>query len=256
MTMNAASRTYVLFVLLAGVLAGCNPKPAPEVNLITFGGTGVISLATPLARGIESLTLDWVTLGQPGQFAIADVLIYEHGKTAVAAPAGWTLIRDDFNPPIRQLIYWHVLRADDSSAQTWNLGARVNAQGAVALLNNIAPVAPVDATSGNPGNGAANIPIANSVTTASDGDLILFFYATDYDGPGLGPLMPGAPADPHIPIPNIYRIVDRSGAEYEYWIDATNQAEKGKTPAAMCVIVQPARWLTAQVALRRAKAAH
>lgn len=245
--------------VLTVFIAACNSSPAPEGHLATFGGASVISLATPVTKKTRSLELGWLMVGVPGQFAIADLLTYGGANLTISAPPGWTLVRQDTNPsipnpvipPLKQSIYWHIIQPNEPGTQTWSFSERVSAQGSIILLDNISPAAPVDASSGNPGLGNDN-PMANSVTTTSDGDLVLFFYATDYGGPGLTPLMPSTPAAVHVPIPGFGRIVDRTLMENEYWVDAAYQASRGKTTNAVSVIVQPSTWIAAQVALRLA----
>jgi len=250
---------YALPAVLAILVAACNPSP-PEVNIGTTAGINVVSVAQPLAKRTTSLTIDWGPMGQPGQFAIADVLTYSAQKPTIAASAGWTLIRDNPHPvTTRQTLYWHVVGAADPSKQTWTFSERVDAQGAVLLLDNVDPTSPIDASSGNVGGG--NRLTAKSLTTTNDGDLILAFFATDFGPGGLGVSMPsdvgtvaargcGPSSGATIPI-SMGKIMDQTLAQNEYWILGTNQTRKGKTEDTVCESVQLSNWVAAQVAIKR-----
>ncbi|HUO05318.1 MAG TPA: hypothetical protein VMU16_08990 [Candidatus Binataceae bacterium] len=252
----------IICAAFALCFAACKSPPVPQGHLALFGGTGVISLATPLTKNTSSLPLGWLMVGVPGQFAIADIVTYGGPKLKITAPPGWTLIREDMNPivpvkgdpPLRQLLYWHFVRPNDPGLQIWNFSERVDAQGTLILLDNISPADPIDAHSGNPAQNFDN-PLAESVTTSQPGDLVLIFYSTNYGGPGLAPLMPCSPESArqpiHVSIPGFGRIVDHSDIENEYWVDAAFQGMPGKTPDAVSIIVQPTKWIAAQVALRR-----
>ncbi|MGD0076336.1 MAG: hypothetical protein ABSD31_18675, partial [Candidatus Binataceae bacterium] len=117
----------------------------PESAENTVGGASVGSFAqAPLAKATTSLTLD-SSKAKPDQLGIADVMSYSGAKPNIAAPAGWTLIRDDSSPSTRQSLYWHVIRANDPSP-TWTFSEPVDAQGAILLLDNVAASNPVDAS--------------------------------------------------------------------------------------------------------------
>jgi len=220
---------YVLPALLAVSLCACKPS---------LTKAGVSSFAqTSLTKATTSIALDWSSLGQPGRLAIADVLSYSGDKPTITAPAGWTPIRDDSTSSVRQSLYWHVIQANEKSAQTWTFSEPVDAQGAIVLLSDVATVDPVDAAGRNTGGGA---PTAASVTTTSDGDLILAFYATDFNGTGPGHDCPD----------NMSLVVDQTQWTHPYWILAARQNRRGATEEAVCRSPQGFSWVAAQVAIR------
>jgi hypothetical protein len=227
---------HTWFVVLAAVIAACNPSPQ-ETTESAVGGASVSSFAqTPLAKATTSLILD-SSKAKPGQLAIADVLSYSGAKPMITAPAGWTLLRDDSSPSTRQSLYWHLIQANDPSP-TWTFSEPVDAQGVILLLDNVAASNPVDASSGNTGGpGVA----AKSVTTTRGGDFILAFYATDFGGSGLGP---------HCPT-NVSAIVDQETQSHEYWIIGTYQNRKGETEDLPCPSGQLYSAVAAQVAIAR-----
>ena len=126
-------------------IVACNPGPPPGSSTNTVGGADVIaSTHSKMATATTSLALDWGKKAQAGQVAIADVMTYGGPKTAITAPDGWKLIRDDSTATTRQSLYWHAIQANDASTSTWNFSEPVDAQGAIVLLGNVAPSAPVD----------------------------------------------------------------------------------------------------------------
>jgi len=224
---------YVLYVSLAVFLAACNLETEPSV---------LSYVQTPLTKGTTSLALDWSVLGWPGRFALADVITYSGARPAITAPVGWTLIREDSSPSTRQALYGHFIQANDKSTQAWTFSEPVDAQGVVLLLDGVAPKDPVDAAAGNAGGGRSLT--AKSVTTASDGDLILALYATDFVGTAPGHDLPDSMSE----------IVDQVEGPHPYWILGSYQRHKGDTEDASCTSGQPFAWVAAQVAIRKGPA--
>ncbi len=232
---------YALLAVATVFITACNSSPSQTAEN-TVGGANVVSSAqAPMARATTSLSIDWGSKGQAGQVAVADVLSYGGSKPTINPPAGWQLIRDDSTKTTRQSLYWHAIRANDTSTATWTFSEPVNAQGAVVLLDNVASVAPVDASSGNTSSPGLT---AKSVTTTTDGDLILAFYATDFGGGGLNPQMPT----------NMSSILDMESAPREYWILGTYQSHNGETQDAACASGQSFSWVAAQVAIKHGAA--
>jgi hypothetical protein len=208
----------------------------PESTENTVGGASVSSFVqAPLAKATTSLTLD-SSKAKPDQLAIADVMSYSGAKPNIAAPAGWTLIRDDSSPSTRQSLYWHVIQANDPSP-TWTFSEPVDAQGALLLLDKVAASNPVDASSGNTGRSPG--VAAKSVTTTRGGAFIIAFYATDFGGAGLGPEFPA----------NMRAIIDQENQSHEYWILGTYQSRKGDTGDVSCSNGQLYGAVAAQVAI-------
>ncbi|MGH7814719.1 MAG: hypothetical protein ACREQI_12045 [Candidatus Binataceae bacterium] len=174
---------------------------------------------------------------------MADIMTYSRKKIKIVAPAGWTLIRDDFNPPIQQALYQRTIWGGDAESQRWTFNQRADAQGAVLLLDNAAREAPIEAISGSIGNGWQFT--AKPVIASSRGDLVLGFYATDFPGSGLGPKIPA----------NMSKIVDWGNMERSYWIAGEFQSGPGSTGAKVASGVQLVNWVAAQLAVKWANPA-
>src|SRR5580704_2704740 len=95
-------------------------------------------IPTPLAQSVTSITLG--SVADPanlipgvaaevkgGQLLIANVMTYSGASTAIDAPAGWELIRDDVSPTTRQTLYSHVAVADEQPSE-WKFNQAVDAQ--------------------------------------------------------------------------------------------------------------------------------
>jgi hypothetical protein len=213
----------------------------------TVGGARVVASAqAPITKATTSLSLD--LNAQIGQVAIAEVLTYGGPRPTITAPDGWELIRDDYTPTTRQSLYWHAIGGGDSSTADWAFSEPVDAQGAIVMLDNVAPDSPVDASSGNTGGLNGTIP-AKSVTTTTDGDLILAFSATDFGSyryascgtcGGLNPTLPE----------NESVVLNQESNGLEYWILASSQNQMGQTDPQVSVAPQFYNWVAAQVAIR------
>ena len=191
---------------------------------------------TPLTEATTVLVLD-ASQAQPGQLEIADVLSYSGGLIEITPPQGWTLIRDNSSLSTRQALYWHIVQVNEDRSPTWLFNEPVNAQGAILLVEDVNATDPIDVSSGNVVAGPAT---ATSVTTTTDGDFILAFFATDFETAGLSPKMP---ADLNV-------IVDPDQPSHEYWILGAYQNSKGATEDAACCCPQYFNYAAAQVALR------
>lgn len=191
-----------------------------------------------MAKETTSLPLDRGPKAQAGQVAIADVISYGGSKPTVTAPAGWQLIRDDSTKTTRQSLYWHAIQANDASTATWTFSEPVDAQGAVVLLDKVAPSAPVDISSGKTGTGGDVKSVV--LTTTADGDLVLIFAATDF---GNAPIQ--------APIPNdMTSVVKQEQAPNQYWIVATWRSQNGATEETEFSFPQLFNWVAAQVAIK------
>ena len=243
-----------LIAVAAVFLVTYNSSPSSGSAENPVGGARVISSAeAPMTKGTTSLSLDWGANGQPGQYAIADVLSYDGSEPTITAPDGWELIRDDYTETTRQSLYWHAIQADDSGTASWTFSEPVDAQGAILLLDNVASDSPVDMTSGNSGGDAGGLLTAESVETTSDGDLILAFNATDFGAyrhtvckkcDGLNPKLP----------PNASVVVNHESTALEYWILADYQNQIGDTEDQVSEAPQFFNWVAAQVAIRQGAA--
>jgi hypothetical protein len=229
---------YALIAVAAVFVVACNSSPS-QTPENTVGGANVISSTqAPMATATTSLSLDWGKKGQAGQVAIADVMSYGGSKTTITAPTGWQLIRDDSTPTTRQSLYWHAIQASDPSTATWTFSEPVDAQGAIVLLDNVAPGAPVDMSNVNTGNGGK--VTSSSMTTTADGDLILIFKVTDFSN---APLLAPIPGD-------MSAVVAQEKKPYQYWILATYQSQNGATEDTEFSFPQLFNWVAAQVAIK------
>ena len=239
---------YAMLAVAVAFLAGCTSAPSQTAENTVGGATVVSSAAAPFKEATTSLTLDWGTKAKTGQFAIADVLTYAGSKTKITAPTGWQPISDGSSETTRQSLYGHVIQASDARTSTWTFSAPVDAQGAVLLLDNVASGWPVDVSSHNVGqNGTLT---AKSITTTSDGDLILAFFATDFGAyrshacTGCGGLNPKLP-------PDVSVVINQEAAAREYWIVLNYQNQMSETAPSESSAPQIYNWVAAQVAIKR-----
>jgi hypothetical protein len=223
----------------AFLLVACNPGGSPPGSATnTVGGADVVaSTQTKMTTKTKSLSLDPGKAAQAGQVAIADVVTYGGPKVTITAPDGWQLIRDDSTPTTRQSLYWHAIQANDTSP-TWSFSAPVDAQGAIVLLSNVAPGAPVDMSNVQTGNGGSLK--SASMTTTADGDLILIFKATDFVNAPLSAPIPG----------DMSAVVAQEKNPFQYWILATWQSQVGATEDTDFEFPQLVQWVAAQVAIK------
>lgn len=239
-----------LIAVAAVFLVTYNSSPSSGSAENAAGGPNVVSSAeAPMMKGTTSLSLNVGPNGQTAQLAIADILSYGGSQPTITAPAGWELIRDDYTQTTRQSLYWHAIAPNDPSTETWTFSDPVDAQGAVLLLDNVALDSPVDTTSGNTGGTAGGLLTAKSVATASDGDLVLTFNATDF-----GAYRPTACTDcsglkPKLP-ENASVVLDHETTALEYWILSNSQSQMGSTEAQVSYAPQFFNWVAAQVAIR------
>lgn len=233
------------------LVVACNSGPSQTPDN-TVGGSNVVSFKeTPLSKQATSISLNWGSKGQPGQVALADVLSYGGPSPTITAPDGWQKIRDDSTKTTRQSLYWHLVKANEPSTATWTFSEPVDVQGAVLLLDNVASSSPVDMTSGNASTSESGGSMtAKSISTTSDGDLILAFNATDFGAyrpvscgkcDGLNPKLPD----------NVSVVLNHESTALEYWILSNYQNQMGDTEAQTSEAPQFFNWVAAQVAIKR-----
>jgi hypothetical protein len=237
-TMTKATLIAVAAVSL--VTYNSSPSLGSAVNTVTADSI-VSSAEVPMTKGTTSLSVNLAPNAQIDQIVIADVLSYNGSKPTITAPDGWQLIRDDYSLTTRQSLYWHTVQANDPTTASWTFSEPVDAQGAILLLDNVASDSPVDNTSGS--TGSVPTLTAKSIANAAAGDLILVFYATDFEGTGLAPTMPD----------EVDSVLNYE-APHEYWILANYQSQNGSTGDAACPTPQLFNWIAAQVAIKRGAA--
>jgi hypothetical protein len=220
------------------LVVACNSGSPPASSTNTVGGADVVaSTQTKLTPATRSLSLNPGKNAQAGQLAIADVITYGP-KLTITAPDGWKLIRDDSTPTTRQSLYWHEIQPNDTSPPTWSFSSPVDAQGAVVLLSNVAPGAPVDMSNAKTGTGGD--VKSTALTTTADGDLVLIFKATDFSN---APLTAQTPGD-------MTAVVAQQNAPQQYWILAYWQGQNGTTEETEFSFPQLFNWVAAQVAIK------
>jgi hypothetical protein len=228
----------VLMGAAALLVVACNSGSPAGTATNTVGGADVVaSTQTKMTPATKSLSLDPGKNAQAGQVAIADVITYGGPKVTITAPDGWQLIRDDSTPTTRQSLYWHAIQANDTSP-TWSFSAPVDAQGAIVLLSNVAPSAPVDMSNAKTGTGGD--VKSTALTTTTDGDLVLIFKATDFSN---APLTAQTPGD-------MTAVVAQQNAPQQYWILAYWQGQNGTTEETEFSFPQLFNWVAAQVAIK------
>ena len=245
MTRRTLIAAAAVFLLVHGISASADAENSAQSAKIVYFSQA------PFTKGTTSLSLDVSPNAQIGQFAIADVISFGGAQPAIAPPDGWQLIRDDSTETTRQTLYWHEVEANDSNAASWTFSEPVDAQGAILLLDNVESDSPVDASSGNSGGVGGGVLTAKSVTTASSGDLILAFNATDFGAyrptvcencSGLNPALPQ----------NASVVLNQESTPLEYWIMANYQSQMGPTPLEISEAPQFFYWVSAQVAIKSA----
>jgi hypothetical protein len=254
-----------LIVVAAVSLIAFN-SPASSASSESMPGAKVTSVAqAPITKGTTTLSLNVGPNPQAGQLAIADVLSYQGSQPTITAPDGWQLIRDDSTQTTRQSLYMHTIEANDPPAASWTFSDPVDAQGAILLLDNVASDSSIDSTSGNPGSTFVDdgtdgdglpslgfispLVTAKSLTTTSDGNLILAFNATDFGAyrptlctgcNGLNPTLPE----------NASVVLNQESTNLEYWIMANYQGQTGPTAEQVSAAPQLFNWVAAQIAVK------
>jgi hypothetical protein len=224
----------------AFLAVACNSGSPSGSATNTVGGADVVaSTQTKMTKETKSLSLDPGKSAQAGQVAVADVITYGGPKVTITPPDGWQLIRDDSTPTTRQSLYWHAMQANDPSP-AWSFSAPVDAQGAIVLLSNVAPGAPVDMSNAKTGTGGD--VKSTALTTTADGDLVLIFKATDFSN---APLTAQTPGD-------MTAVVAQQNAPQQYWILAYWQGQNGTTEETEFSFPQLFNWVAAQVAIKHA----
>jgi len=232
-------RKHPLLIALAAVAVSyCFASSAQSAEFNPPGIPVTSCDQAPPVNDTTSLLLDCGSKPQTGQLAVADVLTYGGSAIVITPPDGWTLIRDDSSPSTRQSLYWHVVEANEPNNETWTFSQPVDAQGVVVLLDGVADSDPIDTSNGNPGH--SGTLTANPASTSSDGELVVAFYATDFEGIGPGHNQPK----------NMNVIVDQEDTPFEYWILAGFQGSSGDTGEVTCATPQLFNWVAAQVAFR------
>lgn len=111
-------------------------------------GTGVVfRAAASAANNAESTLTVPAPAHQPGDLLVATVDY--RGQSAVTAPAGWTLVREDANgTAMRKATYWRRAGPAEPATFTWSFGARPAAVGSVLAYAGVSSTDPVEDSGG------------------------------------------------------------------------------------------------------------
>jgi type II secretory pathway pseudopilin PulG len=120
-----------------------------------------------------------------GQLLIAGITVDGVSGLAVTPPSGWIQIRrtdNSTNPPPYNLSlfsYYKFAGSNEPSSYTWTINSSRRAAGGMMRYSGVASN-PIDASSGNTGNGGTQNNLrASSVTTSVDDTALVGFYASD-----------------------------------------------------------------------------
>lgn len=116
-----------------------------------------------------------------GQFLIAGITVDGGSGTTVTPPSGWNLIRrTDNTTNLSVLSYYKFAGNNEPSSYTWTFAPSRRAAGGIMRYTGVNTSTPIDASSGNTGNGGTQSNLrANGVTTSVDDTALVGFFASD-----------------------------------------------------------------------------
>lgn len=116
-----------------------------------------------------------------GQLLIAGITVDSANGLNVTPPSGWTQIRrTDNGNNISLFSYYKVAGNNEPSSYTWNISSNRRAAGGIMRFSGVSASNPIDASSGNTGNGGNRDDLrASSITTTVDDTALVGFYASD-----------------------------------------------------------------------------
>jgi Domain of unknown function (DUF1929)/Bacterial Ig domain/Kelch motif len=156
----------------ATVTLTVDPPPPPPGSGITFraasaaaNGTGT-SLVVPKPTGTAT-----------GDVLLASVAV--RGVPAIAAPAGWSLVRTDPRGTIlKQAVYVKVAGATEPASYMWTFSVSKPAAGGISAFAGVDTASPVNASGGQANLSAAAVTAPSVTTTAANTMLVaLYGYA-------------------------------------------------------------------------------
>ncbi len=116
-----------------------------------------------------------------GQFLIAGIAVDGGSGTTVTPPAGWTLIRrTDNGTNVSVFSYYKFAGNGEPSTYTWTFAPNRRAAGGIMRYTGVNTTTPIDASSGNTGNGGTQTNLrASAVNTSVDDTALVGFYVSD-----------------------------------------------------------------------------
>ena len=116
-----------------------------------------------------------------GQFLIAGIAVDGTSGMNVTPPNGWTQIRrTDNGNNVSVFSYYKFAGNGEPSTYQWTISPSRRAAGGIMRYTGVSTSNPIDASSGNTGNGGTQSNLrANSVTTTVNDTALVGFYASD-----------------------------------------------------------------------------
>ncbi len=150
-------------------------QQAPDLEQDTIGensqnGAGSLVIQRPSNSGNIN-----------GHFLIAGIAVDGGSGTSVATPNGWNLIRrTDNGGNVSVFSYYRWAGNNEPSTYTWNINPSRRAIGGIMRFTGVSTSNPIDASSGNTGNGGNQSNLrANSINTSVDDTALVGFYGSD-----------------------------------------------------------------------------
>jgi IPT/TIG domain/Putative Flp pilus-assembly TadE/G-like/von Willebrand factor type A domain len=116
-----------------------------------------------------------------GQLLIAGITVDGGTGTTITPPTGWTQIRRTNNGTnIGLASYYKFAGTNEPSSYTWTISPNRRAAGGIMRYTGVSTSNPIDASSGNTGNGGTRSDLrASSITTSVDDTALVAFYSSD-----------------------------------------------------------------------------
>lgn len=166
-------RRHVGSLIVAVVLAVQAVAVAPAGAL----AAQIAFRAATSASGSSTTTLQVST---PPGTAAGDALLASvsvRGKPNIRQPSGWTLVlKTQLSSTLTQAVYVRIAGGSEPATSTWTFSKAVAAAAGVLAYAGVDPAAPVDVAKGQT-NAASTQITAPSITTTSDGDVLVGFFA-------------------------------------------------------------------------------
>lgn len=169
-----------LILAATGILILLNPlfsfkKLVSNVQAATISFVGSQSVNN--GSGATTLTISTPIGTVNGNVLVAQVVV-GGATTVITPPAGWTLIRrDNTGSAVGDALYYKVAGSAEPGSYTWTFNSSQKAAGGIAEYSGVNTASPVDVNSGHYSSPGATVITANSVTTVSGSDKLLFFGA-------------------------------------------------------------------------------
>ena len=142
--------------------------PPPQTGIAFVGASSTAAADT------RTLVLPRPAGTGPGNLLLAELSV--RGNPAVAAPAGWTLVRSDIDGccTAKQAVYWKLAGANEPAGYSFAISAPKSAAGGILAYAGVNTANPIAAHAGrvNPASSSVTAP---SLTTTAPGAMLVFF---------------------------------------------------------------------------------